>query len=89
MTTKKEFRRTQKTNSSIRQSAKFRFLELLGRFERTLSVLGRSQSTFNNYSRTRRVGVLHFGKIHRIGFRANSRLPFTLEKIKITFTVVF
>ena len=38
------------------------FTELLGRFERTVSVLGRSQSTFSNYSRHVAVSQ-HFGKI--------------------------
>ncbi|WP_051880115.1 tyrosine-type recombinase/integrase, partial [Epilithonimonas lactis] len=39
------------------------FTELLSRFERTVSVLGRSQSTFNNYSRHVAAVSLHFGKI--------------------------
>ena len=39
------------------------FTELLGRFERTVSVLGRSQSTFSNYSRHVAAVSLHFGKI--------------------------
>jgi hypothetical protein len=36
---------------------------LLQRFERTVSVLGRSQSTFNNYSRHVAAISLYFGKI--------------------------
>ena len=39
------------------------FEELLERFERTVSVLGRSQSTFNNYSRHVASISLYFGKI--------------------------
>ena len=39
------------------------FTELLDRFERTVSVLGRSQSTFNNYSRHVASISLYFGKI--------------------------
>ncbi|RST27395.1 hypothetical protein EIZ47_08385 [Chryseobacterium lacus] len=39
------------------------FTELLGRFERTVSVLGTSQSTFSNYSRHLAAVSLHFGKI--------------------------
>ena len=39
------------------------FEELLNRFERTVSVLGRSQSTFNNYSRHVSAISLYFGKI--------------------------
>ena len=39
------------------------FEELLNRFERTVSVLGRSQSTFNNYSRHVAAISLYFGKI--------------------------
>jgi len=39
------------------------FEELLARFERTVSVLGRSQSTFNNYSRHLASISLYFGKI--------------------------
>jgi integrase/recombinase XerD len=39
------------------------FEELLNRFERTISVLGRSQSTFNNYSRHVAAISLYFGKI--------------------------
>ena len=39
------------------------FEELLDRFERTVSVLGRSQSTFNNYSRHVAAISLYFGKI--------------------------
>lgn len=37
------------------------FDELLSRFERTISVLGRSQSTFNCYSRHVAAMALHFG----------------------------
>ncbi|MFB9097718.1 tyrosine-type recombinase/integrase [Flavobacterium jumunjinense] len=40
-----------------------RFEELLNRFERTVSVLGRSQSTFNNYARHVASISLYFGKI--------------------------
>ena len=39
------------------------FEALLARFERTVSVLGRSQSTFSNYSRHVASMALHFGKI--------------------------
>ena len=39
------------------------FEELLDRFERTVSVLGRSASTFNNYSRHVAAISLYFGKI--------------------------
>ena len=39
------------------------FEELLNRFERTVSVLGRSHSTFNNYSRHVAAISLYFGKI--------------------------
>lgn len=39
------------------------FEELLARFERTVSILGRSQSTFNNYSRHVAAISLYFGKI--------------------------
>jgi integrase/recombinase XerD len=40
-----------------------RFEGLITRFERTISVLGRSQSTFNNYSRHVAAISLYFGKI--------------------------
>ena len=39
------------------------FEELLQRFERTVYILGRSQSTFNNYSRHLAAISLYFGKI--------------------------
>jgi integrase/recombinase XerD len=39
------------------------FEELLNRFERNISVLGRSQSTFNNYARHVASISLYFGKI--------------------------
>jgi integrase/recombinase XerD len=39
------------------------FEELLARFERTVSVLGRSRSTFENYARHLAAISLHFGKI--------------------------
>jgi integrase/recombinase XerD len=39
------------------------FTELLERFERTISVLGRSKSTFSNYSRHLAAISLYFGKI--------------------------
>ena len=39
------------------------FEDLIDRFERTISVLGRSQSTFNNYSRHVASISLYFGKI--------------------------
>ena len=81
MTTKKEFRRTQRKQTHQSGKARSsRFYRTLGRFERTVSVLGRSQSTFNNYSRHVASVSLHFGKFYRIGFRANSRLPFYLQK---------
>src|SRR5690554_8093087 len=37
------------------------FSELLQRFERNISILGRSKSTFNNYSRHVAAMALHFG----------------------------
>jgi integrase/recombinase XerD len=39
------------------------FKELLYRFERTVSVLGRSEATFNNYSRHVAAVALYFGKL--------------------------
>ena len=39
------------------------FEELLQRFEHTVSILGRSQSTFNNYSSHVVAISLYFGKI--------------------------
>jgi hypothetical protein len=39
------------------------FSELLDRFERTISVLGRSYSTFSCYSRNVAAMLLYFGKI--------------------------
>src|SRR5690606_27620193 len=39
------------------------FTARLGWFERTVSVLGRSHSTFSNYSRHLAAVSLHFGKI--------------------------
>jgi site-specific recombinase XerD len=39
------------------------FSELLHRFERSISILGRSQSTFENYARHIAAISLHFGKI--------------------------
>ena len=48
-------------NQAIREVPKFE--ELLHRFERTISVLGRSQSTFSNYARHVASMALHFGKI--------------------------
>ena len=64
MTTKKsldELRENKLINQAKREVPGF--TELLGRFERTVSVLGRSQSTFNNYSRHVASVSLHFGKI--------------------------
>ena len=82
MTTKKsldELRENKLINQAKREVPGF--TELLGRFERTVSVLGRSQSTFNNYSRHVASVSLHFWEnSYRIGFRANSRLPFYLQK---------
>lgn len=40
-----------------------RFGELLHRFERNLSILGRSEATFNNYSRHVAALSLHFGRV--------------------------
>ena len=39
------------------------FTELLYRFERTISILGRSQSTFQNYARQVASISLYFGKM--------------------------
>lgn len=52
------------------------FAELLQRFERNISILGRSKRTFDNYSRHVAALALHFGKV-----------PTELnpEDIKITF----
>ncbi|MCB4235550.1 hypothetical protein LDL59_11845 [Kaistella anthropi] len=38
------------------------FAELLQRFERNISILGRSRRTFDNYSRNVAALALHFGK---------------------------
>ena len=40
------------------------FTELLQRFERNISVLGRSQRTFDNYSRHVAAMTLHFQCLH-------------------------
>ncbi|MBB1151468.1 phage integrase N-terminal SAM-like domain-containing protein, partial [Myroides sp. NP-2] len=39
------------------------FSELLQRFERNISILGRSKRTFENYSRHVATMALHFGKL--------------------------
>lgn len=39
------------------------FAELLQRFERNISILGRSRRTFDNYSRHVAAVALHFGKV--------------------------
>ncbi|WP_157585393.1 phage integrase N-terminal SAM-like domain-containing protein [Runella zeae] len=39
------------------------FQELIHRFERSISILGRSPSTFKNYSRHIAAIALHYGKI--------------------------
>ena len=39
------------------------FAELLQRFERNISILGRSRRTFENYSRHVAALALHFGKV--------------------------
>ena len=92
MTTKKEFRTNlEKQTHQSGKAVKFRFTELLGRFERTVSVLGRSQSTFNNYSRHVASVSLHFRKIPtELDSEQIHDYLFTFKKIKITsFTVVF
>ena len=73
MTTKKsldELRENKLINQAKREVPGF--TELLGRFERTVSVLGRSQSTFNNYLDTSRRCRFISENSYRIGFRANS-----------------
>ena len=91
MTTKKsldELRENKLINQAKREVPGF--TELLGRFERTVSVLGRSQSTFNNYSRHVASVSLHFGKIPtELDSEQIHDYLFTFKKIKITFTVVF
>jgi hypothetical protein len=64
MATKKESRGV-KRNKLINQAKREvpGFTELLDRFERTVSVLGRSQSTFDNYSRHVASISLCFGKV--------------------------
>ena len=57
----KELRENKIINQAKREVP--RFEDLLVRFERTVSVLGRSQSTFNNYSRHVAAISLYFGKI--------------------------
>ncbi|WP_205597620.1 hypothetical protein [Flavobacterium columnare] len=39
------------------------FSEFIYRFERSISILGRSQSTFSNYARHVAAVALYFGKI--------------------------
>ena len=39
------------------------FAELLQRFERNISILGRSRRTFENYSRHVAALAIHFGKV--------------------------
>ncbi|AZI23759.1 hypothetical protein EIH07_08095 [Chryseobacterium taklimakanense] len=39
------------------------FAELLQRFERNISILGKSKRTFDNYSRHVAALALHFGKV--------------------------
>ena len=39
------------------------FAELLQRFKRNISILGRSKRTFDNYSRHGATLALHFGKV--------------------------
>ena len=79
MATKKKSVEELRENKIINQAKREvpGFAELLHRFERTVSVLGRSQSTFSKLLQTRRCGVATFRKnSYRIGSRANSRLPF-------------
>lgn len=59
--TPEELRENKIINQAKREVPKFE--DLLVRFERTVSVLGRSQSTFNNYSRHVAAISLYFGKI--------------------------
>ncbi len=61
MATKKELRDRKIINQAKREVPGVR--ELLQRFERTVSVFGRSQSTFNNCSRHLAAVSLYFGKI--------------------------
>jgi hypothetical protein len=50
-------------NNIVNQARSSRFEELIDRFERTISVLGTSQSTFRNYSLHVASIALYFGKI--------------------------
>ena len=64
MTTKKspeELRENKLINQAKREVPGF--TELLYRFERTISVLGRSRATFENYSRHVAAVSLYFGKL--------------------------
>ena len=63
MTTKKktpeELRENKLLNHACREVAGFS--KLLARFERNISVLGRSHKTYENYSRHVAAMALHFG----------------------------
>jgi hypothetical protein len=61
MTTKKVSRSIKSKYHSGPSQTKFQ--ELIDRFERTISVLGRSQSTFRNYALHVASIALYFGKI--------------------------
>jgi hypothetical protein len=63
MLTKKEYRKVVGKQISIKPSGKFPILRNFYRFERTVFVLGRIQSTFSNYSRHVAAISLYFGKI--------------------------
>src|SRR5690554_2929481 len=63
MVTKKKSPEELRTNKYLNRACSeiTGFSELLQRFERNISILGRSKSTFNNYSRHVAAMALHFG----------------------------
>ncbi len=65
MTTKKKHPDEVQFNKFVNQAKRevVGFEELINRFERNLSVLGRSKSTFDNYALLVALISLYFGKI--------------------------
>ena len=66
------------------------FEELIYRFERTVSVLGRSKTTFENYSRHVAAVAIYYGKIPTELDQEQIQLfVLSSKKVKNTFTELF
>jgi hypothetical protein len=91
--TKKKYPEVLKVNTILGQAKREvpGFEELIDRFERTISVLGRSQSTFRNYALHVASIALYFGKIptELDPEQVYDYLFYLQKKVQNTFTNVF